>query len=173
MRNGFEKKRGRQMAKNKEVKTNAMRILETKKIPYTTHTYECEEFIDGIQIADMLELPHEKVYKTLVTQGNSKNYYVFVIPIAEELDMKKAAKSVHEKSVAMLHVKDINTVTGYIRGGCTAIGMKKQYTTRIEEAAKDLEYIIVSGGKLGTQLELTPDDLIKASNAEYADITVK
>lgn len=161
------------MAKNKEIKTNAMRILETKKIPYTTHTYECEEFIDGIQIADMLGLPHEKVYKTLVTQGNSKNYYVFVIPIAEELDMKKAAKSVGEKSVAMLHVKDINAVTGYIRGGCTAIGMKKQYVTRIEEAAKNLEQIIVSGGKLGTQLELTPDDLVKASNAEYADITVK
>lgn len=161
------------MAKNKEVKTNAMRILETKKIPYTTHTYECEEFIDGIQIADMLSLPYEKVYKTLVTQGNSKNYYVFVIPIAEELDMKKAAKSVGEKSVAMLHVKDINAVTGYIRGGCTAIGMKKQYVTRIEEAARNLEYMIVSGGKLGTQLELTPDNLIKASNAEYADITVK
>ena len=161
------------MAKNKEIKTNAMRILETKKIPFTTHTYECEEFIDGIQIADMLGLPHEKVYKTLVTQGNSKNYYVFVIPIAEELDMKKAAKSVGEKSVAMLHVKDINAVTGYIRGGCTAIGMKKQYVTRIEEAAKNLEHIIVSGGKLGTQLELTPDDFIKASNAEYADITVK
>lgn len=161
------------MAKNKEIKTNAMRILETKKIPYTTHTYECEEFIDGIQIADMLGLPHEKVYKTLVTQGNSKNYYVFVIPIAEELDMKKAAKSVGEKSVSMLHVKDINAVTGYIRGGCTAIGMKKQYVTRIEEAAKNLEHIIVSGGKLGTQLELLPDDLRKASNAEYADITVK
>lgn len=161
------------MAKNKEIKTNAMRILETKKIPFTTHTYECEEFIDGIQIADMLGLPHEKVYKTLVTQGSSKNYYVFVIPIAEEMDMKKAAKSVGEKSVAMLHVKDINAVTGYIRGGCTAIGMKKQYVTRIEEAAKNLEHIIVSGGKLGTQLELTPDDFIKASNAEYADITVK
>ena len=161
------------MAKNKEIKTNAMRILETKKIPFTTHTYECEEFIDGIQIADMLGLPHEKVYKTLVTQGSSKNYYVFVIPIAEELDMKKAAKYVGEKSVAMLHVKDINAVTGYIRGGCTAIGMKKQYVTRIEEAAKNLEHIIVSGGKLGTQLELTPDDFIKASNAEYADITVK
>ena len=161
------------MAKNKEIKTNAMRILETKKIPFTTHTYECEEFIDGIQIADMLGLPHEKVYNTLVTQGTSKNYYVFVIPIAEELDMKKAAKSVGEKSVAMLHVKDINAVTGYIRGGCTAIGMKKQYVTRIEEAAKNLEHIIVSGGKLGTQLELTPDDFIKASNAEYADITVK
>ena len=121
----------------------------------------------------MLGLPHEKVYKTLVTQGNSKNYYVFVIPIAEELDMKKAAKAVGEKSVAMLHVKDINAVTGYIRGGCTAIGMKKQYVTRIEEEAKNLEKIIVSGGKLGTQLELTPDDLLRASNAEYADITVK
>ena len=161
------------MAKQKEIKTTAMRILEKKKISFTHYTYECEEFIDGIQIADMLGLPHEKVYKTLVTQGSSKNYYVFVIPIAEELDMKKAAKSVGEKSVAMLHVKDINAVTGYIRGGCTAIGMKKQYVTRIEEAAKNLEHIIVSGGKLGTQLELTPDDFIKASNAEYADITVK
>lgn len=105
-------------------KTNAMRILDTKKIPYTTYTYECDEFIDAIQIADMLGLPHEKVYKTLVTQGASKNYYVFVIPIAEELDMKKAARSVGEKSVAMLHVRDINAVTGYIRGGCTAVGMK-------------------------------------------------
>ena len=116
------------MAKQKEDKTknktNAMRILDTKKIPYKTYTYECDEFIDAIQIADMLSLPHEKVYKTLVTQGASKNYFVFVIPIAEELDMKKAARSVGEKSVAMLHVKDINAVTGYIRGGCTAIGMK-------------------------------------------------
>ena len=105
------------MAKAKEIKTNAMRILETKKIPYTTHTYECDEFIDAIQIADMLSLPYEKVYKTLVTQGTSKNYYVFVIPIAEELDMKKAAKTVNEKSITMHHVKDINTVTRYIRGG--------------------------------------------------------
>lgn len=161
------------MAKVKETKTNAMRILETKKIPYKTHTYECDEFIDAIQIADMLSLPYEKVYKTLVTQGNSKNYYVFVIPIAEELDMKKAAKAVGEKSVAMLHVKDINAVTGYIRGGCTAIGMKKQYTTRIEQVAQSLEQIIVSGGKLGMQLELSPQDLAKASNAEFADIIVK
>lgn len=158
------------MAKNKEIKTNAMRILDTKKIPYTAHTYECDEFKDGIQIADMLGLPHEKVYKTLVTQGNSKNYFVFVIPIAEELDMKKAAKSVGEKSVSMIHVKDINAVTGYIRGGCTAIGMKKQYVTRIDERAKELEYIIVSGGKLGMQLELKPDDLAMASGAEFADI---
>ena len=151
-------------------KTNAMRILDTKKIPYTTHTYECDEFIDAVQIADMLGLPYEKVYKTLVTQGSSKNYYVFVIPIAEELDMKKAAKSVGEKSVAMLHVKDINAVTGYIRGGCTAIGMKKQYVTRIEQSAQNLDKIIVSGGKLGMQLELTPQDLAAASGAACADI---
>lgn len=156
-------------AKNK---TNAMRLLDTKKIPYTTHTYECDEFIDAIQIADMLGLPYDKVYKTLVTQGSSKNYYVFVIPIAEELDMKKAAKSVGEKSVAMLHVKDINAVTGYIRGGCTAIGMKKQYVTRIEQSAQNLDKMIVSGGKLGMQLELTPKDLAAASGAEFADIIV-
>ena len=164
------------MAKQKEDKawaknkTNAMRLLDTKKIPYTAHTYECDEFIDAIQIADMLGLPYEKVYKTLVTQGSSKNYYVFVIPIAEELDMKKAAKSVGEKSVAMLHVKDINAVTGYIRGGCTAIGMKKQYVTRIEQSAQSLDKIIVSGGKLGMQLELTPQDLAAASGAAFADI---
>lgn len=160
------------MAKIKETKTNAMRILDTKKIPYTAHTYECSEFTDGIQIADMLELPHEKVYKTLVTQGNSKNYYVFVIPIEAELDMKKAAKTVGEKSVAMLHVKEINAVTGYIRGGCTAIGMKKQYVTRIDSSAKALEKIIVSGGKLGMQLELAPSDLAAAADAEFADITI-
>jgi Cys-tRNA(Pro)/Cys-tRNA(Cys) deacylase len=158
------------MAKQKEIKTNAMRILDTKKIQYIAHTYECDEFIDAIQIADMLGLPHEKVYKTLVTQGNSKNYFVFVIPIAKELDMKKAAKSVGEKSVAMIHVKDINEVTGYIRGGCTPIGMKKQYVTRIDVSAQPLDKIIVSGGKLGMQLELAPQDLLTASNAEYADI---
>lgn len=148
-------------------------MLDTKKIPYTTHTYECDEFIDAIQIADLLGLPHEKVYKTLVTQGASKNYYVYVIPIAEELDMKKAAKSVGEKSVSMLHVKDINTVTGYIRGGCTAIGMKKQYVTCIDQSAQNIDKIIVSGGKLGMQLELTPQDLAAASGAEFADIIFK
>ena len=158
------------MAKQKEIKTNAMRILETMKIPFETHTYECDEFIDGIQIADMLNLPHEKVFKTLVTVGSSKNYFVFVIPIAEELDMKKAARSVGEKSVAMLHVKDINQVTGYIRGGCTPIGMKKQYVTRVAECAKEQEKVIISGGKLGMQIELTPEDLMKAAKAEYADI---
>lgn len=157
------------MAK-KENKTNAMRILETMKIPFETHTYECDEFIDGIQIADMLGLPHDKVFKTLVTVGASKNYFVFVIPIAEELDMKKAARSVGEKNVAMIPVKDINQVTGYIRGGCTAIGMKKQYVTRVAEEAILQDTIIVSGGRLGMQIELKPDELMQAAGAEYADL---
>ena len=158
------------MAKQKEVKTNAMRILESLKIPFEHYTYECDEFVDGLQIADKLSLPYEKVYKTLVTVGNSKNYFVFVIPIAEELDLKAAARSVGEKSVEMLHVKDINAVTGYIRGGCTAIGMKKQYVTRIDSSAQALEKMIVSGGRIGSQLELAPEDLARAAGAEFADI---
>ena len=105
--------------------------------------------------------------------GNSKNYFVFVIPIAEELDLKKAAKSVGEKSVAMIHVKDINAITGYIRGGCTAIGMKKQFVTRLDESAKSQETIIVSGGRIGSQIELKPDDLLRACKGEYADIIAK
>ena len=158
------------MAKQKEVKTNAMRILESMKIPFEHYTYECDEFVDAIQIADMLNLPYEKVYKTLVTVGNSKNYFVFVIPIAEELDLKKAAKSVGEKSVEMIHVKDINSITGYIRGGCTAVGMKKQYVTRIDSSAKELSKIVVSGGRIGSQIELSPEDLAKAARAEFAEI---
>ncbi len=158
------------MAKQKEVKTNAMRILESMKIPYQQYTYECEEFVDGLQIADQLGLPYEKVYKTLVTVGNSKDYFVFVIPIAEELDLKAAARSVGQKSVEMIHVKDINAITGYIRGGCTAIGMKKQYVTRIDRSAEQLEKIIVSGGRIGSQLELAPADLARAAKAEFAEL---
>ncbi len=161
------------MAKQKDIKTIAMRILDTMKIPYENYTYECKEFRDGLQIADMLGLPYEKVYKTLVTVGNSKNYYVFVIPIAEELDLKKAARAVGEKSVEMIPVKEINRVTGYIRGGCTAIGMKKQYVTRIDESAEALESMIVSGGRLGSQIELAPEDLKKASGGEFADLIKK
>lgn len=158
------------MAKNKDIKTNAMRILEREKIPYTHYTYECEEFIDGIQIADMLSLPYEKVYKTLVTAGSSRNYFVFVIPIDKELDLKKAARAVGEKAVSMLPVKEINAVTGYIRGGCTAVGMKKQYVTRIDASAQSLPTMIVSGGRLGSQIELRPEDLCKAANAEFAEL---
>ena len=159
------------MGKSKEVKTNAMRILERNKIPYKEYTYECEEFVDGIQVADMLGLPHEKVYKTLVTVGDSRNYFVFVLPIEAELDLKKAAKSVGEKSLAMIHVKEITSVTGYVRGGCTAVGMKKQYVTRIDASAKQLETMIVSGGRIGSQIELRPEDLCRAARAEFAEIT--
>lgn len=158
------------MAKQKETKTNAMRILESMKIPFTHYTYECGEFIDGLQIADKLSLPYEKVYKTLVTRG-ARDYFVFVIPIARELDMKKAARAVGEKSVEMIHVKDINSVTGYIRGGCTSVGMKKQFVTRIDESALAQPKIIVSGGRLGSQIELAPEDLARAAGAEFADIT--
>lgn len=161
------------MSKAKEIKTNAMRILDRMKIPYQTHTYECDEFVDALKIADQLQLPYEKVYKTLVTVGNSRNYFVFVIPIHKELDLKKAARAVGEKSLSMIHVKEIQQVTGYIRGGCTAVGMKKQYVTRIDESAQALPRIVVSGGRIGTQLELAPEDLKRASGAEYADVIVK
>lgn len=159
------------MPKQKEIKTNAMRILESMGIPFTHHTYECGEFVDGLQIADMLSLPHERVYKTLVTRGAGGDYFVFVIPVAGELDRKKAARAVGEKSVELIPVKDINSVTGYIRGGCTAIGMKKQYVTRIEEAARKQDTIIVSGGRLGSQIELNPKDLARAASAEFAGLT--
>lgn len=158
------------MAKAKEIKTNAMRILEKEKIPYSAMTYECGEFVDAQKIADQLGVPHEKVYKTLVTVGHSKNYFVFVIPIDRELDLKKAACSVGEKSVEMLHVKEINSVTGYIRGGCTAVGMKKQYVTRIDGSARTLETMVVSGGRLGVQIELKPEDLCRAARAQFAEI---
>ncbi len=159
------------MAKQKEIKTNAMRILDSLKISYIHLTYECGEFVDGLQIADMLNLPYEKVYKTLVTAGSNGDYFVFVIPIHRELDLKAAARSVGQKSVEMIHVKDINRVTGYIRGGCTAVGMKKQYVTRIDSSAEQLERIVVSGGRIGSQLELAPKNLARAAGAEFAHLT--
>ncbi len=160
------------MAKQKqEVRTNAMRILDGMGISYSTQSYECKEFEDGGQVADGLGLPHEKVYKTLVCQGHSKGYYAFVIPIDMELDLKKAAKSVEEKSVEMIHVKDIKNVTGYIRGGCTSIGMKKNYPVRIDQSAKDLPDMYVSAGRIGCQINLKPEDLRNAAAAEWADLT--
>ena len=154
----------------KEVKTNAMRILDSQKIPYTYETYECDEFTDGIQTADKLGYDHKLVYKSLVTTGKSGGHYVFVIPIEEEIDFKKAAKVVGEKSLEMLHLKDLTKVTGYVRGGCTSIGMKKQYPTVIQKSAESLEYMYVSGGKLGMQIKLSPLDLKKAAKAEFADV---
>lgn len=154
----------------KEVKTNAMRMLDKQKIPYEYRTYECEEFTDGLHVADTLSISYEVVYKTLVTTGKSGGHYVFVIPIAEEIDFKKAAKAVGEKSLAMLHLKDLTKVTGYVRGGCTSIGMKKQFPTVIQKDAAQLPKIHISGGRLGLELILTPQDLQKATNAVFADV---
>ena len=154
----------------KEVKTNAMRILDRQKIPYQLNTYECGEFIDGVTIADQLGQSYDMSFKTLVMIGKSRQYYVFALPVDKEVDMKKAAKAVGEKSVEMLPVKDINKVTGYIRGGCTPIGMKKQFPTFIHESAADFDTIIISGGRLGVQLILSPQDLIKVTRGQFADI---
>ena len=156
----------------KELKTNAMRILDREKVSYTYQTYECSEFTDGIHVADQLGLPHEQVFKTLVTIGKTGGHYVFVIPIAREIDLKKAARAVHEKSLEMLPLKELTKVTGYVRGGCTSIGMKKPFPTVIQGEAQEMEWIYISGGKLGMQLRLSPLDLKKVTSAEFADVTV-
>ncbi len=161
------------MAKDKNIKTNAMRILDNLKINYEVKTYECDEFVDGITVARKLNQSPEQCFKTLVTQGKSGGYYVFVLPVACELDFKACAKAVGEKSVEMIHVKDINKITGYIRGGCTSIGMKKQYPTVIHKSALDFDTIMVSAGKIGMQLILSPQDLIKAANAKTDDIIMR
>ncbi len=156
----------------KEVKTNAMRILDRHKIQYKLNTYNCENFVDGKQIADMLGQDYNISFKTLVAVGKSRQYYVFAIPVAEELDLKQAAKEACEKSIALVHVKDINKVTGYIRGGCTPIGMKKQFPTFVHESAKEFDRIIISGGRLGTQIFLNPLDLLEVTGGKYADLIV-
>lgn len=153
-------------------KTNAMRILEKEKIPYTMHTYDAGDKIDGVSVAAKLGLDDKRVFKTLVTQGKSQQYYVFVIPVAAELNLKAAAASVGEKSVEMIHVKDINRVTGYIRGGCSPVGMKKQYPTVIDKTAQDCTQIVVSGGKIGFQIELSPVDLATVAGAAFGAITL-
>lgn len=157
----------------KEVKTNAMRLLEKNKVEYKAYSYECTEFTDGIQIADILGLPHDLVYKTLVTVGKSREHYVFVIPIEAELDLKKAAKAAGEKSIEMLPLKELTPLTGYVRGGCTSIGMKKQFPTIMDASVEGREKIVVSGGRLGSQLELKAEDLIRVARAKTADVVTE
>lgn len=154
----------------KETKTNAVRILERNKISYELITYECDEFIDGLHTAEKTGAPVEQSYKTLVMQGKSKQYYVFVIPIAREVDLKAAARAVSEKSMEMIHVKDLTTITGYVRGGCSPLGMKKQFPTVIDETAQIYDDIYISGGRIGTTIRLNPNDLAKVVNAKFADI---
>ena len=163
------------MAKQKEEKTNVMRVLEQKKIPYTAHAYPHEEgvAVDGVTVAKSLGQDPEQVFKTLVARGASKGIYVFVIPVAENLDLKKAARAVGEKSIEMVAVKEINTLTGYVRGGCSPVGMKKQYPTVFHETAEIVDTLMVSAGKIGLQVEVEPAALMELVGATMADLTVE
>lgn len=157
-----------------KLKTNAMRILDKAGIHYNTYTYDHSDgLIDGISVANKMGQPVEQVYKTLVAQGASRNYFVFVIPVADELDLKAAARTVGEKAIEMIKVADINKVTGYIRGGCSPIGMKKDYTTVLDSSCIGLDAIIISAGKIGHQIEISPEELIKLINCKTESITVK
>lgn len=158
------------MANN--VKTNAMRLLDSAGISYNQYAYDHSDgFIDGVSVANKTGMPVEKVFKTLVAQGASRAYYVFVIPVAQELNLKAAAKAVGEKSVEIIKVADLNKITGYIRGGCSPVGMKKPYRTVIDSACQAQSTIVVSAGKLGLQIELNPADLIRVVPCEVASIT--
>ena len=163
------------MAKNKEEKTNVMRVLEQKKIAYTAHSYPHEEgvAVDGVTVAQMTGMDPAKVFKTLVARGASKTPYVFVIPVACELDLKKAAKAVGEKSIAMLHVSELTPLTGYVRGGCSPVGMKKQLRTVFASQALAQETILVSAGKIGYQVEVAPQALIALVRAGTAELTIE
>ena len=143
-----------------ELKTNAMRILDAMHVSYQLHTYEPGESVDGVSVAAKMGMDVNKVYKTLVTQGKGGGFFVFVVPVARELDLKKAARAAGEKSVEMIPVKEINRHTGYIRGGCSPVGMKKKYLTFIDESARALPAMVVSGGRIGLQMEIAPEDLL-------------
>jgi len=162
------------MAKVKEEKTNVMRVLDQKKIPYTPHAYPHGdgEAPDGVTVARSLGQDPERVFKTLVTRGASGGYYVFDIPVADTLDLKKAAKAVGEKSIAMLHSRDLLPLTGYVHGGCSPIGMKKQFPTVFHATAPQYDTVCVSAGKIGAQVECRPGDLIALLRAKTADIIV-
>ncbi|MBR4868561.1 MAG: Cys-tRNA(Pro) deacylase [Clostridia bacterium] len=158
------------MAKEKDVRTNAMRILDKAGIPYSVNTYECDEFVDALHVSDLLGQAYDNVLKTLVLVGKSGEHYVFVIPIAKELDMKKAARAVGEKSVQMLPTRLLQATTGYIRGGCTSIGMKKQFPTVLDASAMAFHEVIISGGRIGSQIVLSPTDLLAVTHGTSQDV---
>ena len=160
------------MAKNKEEKTNVMRTLDQKKIPYTAFSYDPDGPIDGVSVAAETGLDAASVFKTLVTKGASGAYYVFDIPVAENLDLKKAAKAVGEKSIAMLPQKELLPLTGYVHGGCSPVGMKKQFPTVFHETVNELALVAVSAGKIGHQVQVKPGDLLKLLRAKTADVVV-
>lgn len=154
----------------KEEKTNVMRVLDGKKISYESHAYEPDATMSGEEIAGILGEDASKVFKTLVTQGKSGAYYVFVVPVESELDLKKAAKAAGEKAVGMIKQKELLPLTGYVHGGCSPIGMKKQFPTFFHETASEFDKVFVSAGKVGFQIELSPADLISVSGGKLADI---
>ena len=154
-------------------KTNAMRILDQKKVNYQVHSYMGTEAISGVEVAEVLGQNPKQVFKTLVTVSDKNVNFVFVIPVEEELDLKKAAKVVKEKSIEMIAVSEINGLTGYVRGGCSPIGMKKNYKTTINDSCLNIDSIIFSGGKIGCQIEMNPNDLIKLINCNVADVVSK
>ena len=153
----------------KQVKTNALRILDKEKISYTIKPYD-EQVTDGQEVAALLNENPSQVYKTLVTMGHSKSYYVFCIPVAEQLDLKACAKAVNEKSIEMLPMKQLLPLTGYIHGGCSPVGMKKSFPTILQQEAKQFSTIHVSAGKRGMQMEIAVDDLIRITKANTADV---
>ncbi len=154
-----------------KVKTNAIRILDAKKIVYEVLTYDNQDGkIDGVSVAGKIGKSPKEVYKTLVSQGASKNIYVFVIPVEAELDLKKAAKVAGEKNIEMIPVKDILKWTGYIRGGCSPIGMKKEYRTFLDESCLELENMVVSAGKIGVQIVIDPKMLVSLTKAKTVDV---
>ena len=158
------------MKKQKAEKTNVMRIIEQHKLPYKSHDYSQSGAISGMEVVEALGQEPGRMFKTLVTQGASKNYYVFMVPVDGELHLKKAAKAVGEKSIAMIKSKELLPLTGYIHGGCSPLGMKKQFRTTIHQTARDYPTVFFSGGKIGHQIEMAPDDLQKIVPIEYADI---
>ena len=156
-----------------EEKTNVMRLLDKKKIPYKSHVYAASEALSGVEVAEILGQDADRVFKTLVTVAKSRQNYVFVIPVARELDLKKAAKAVGEKSVEMVKSRELLPLTGYIHGGCSPIGMKKFFKTTIDESVLDCETFCFSGGKIGCQVEMTPGDLAKMIPYGTAKLTVE
>ena len=154
----------------KEEKTNVCRVLDSKKITYNLHTYEADPTLTGEQIAGILGEPAEKVFKTLVTIGKTGQHYVFVVPVAEELNLKKAAKAAGEKSIEMIKQKELLPLTGYVHGGCSPIGMKKPFPTFVHETALTHDKMFVSAGKVGYQIEVIPNDLFNVVGCKSADI---
>lgn len=155
-------------------KTNAVRLLDLKKVDYILHEYDAPDgFLDGVSVAKATGVDPERVFKTLVAQGASREFYVCVIPVAHELDLKKAAKHFGEKKLEMIPAREITKVTGYIKGGCSPVGMKKQFRTAIDESAKTFERIVVSAGKVGLQMDLPLTSLMEAASADLAELVTE